>query len=75
MPHVNIKFYPVELSDIQKRDLVAAVTDAICNAFNCDENVISIALEPIEPEMWNQQVHIPELEKRAHLLCKVPNYP
>ena len=53
---------------------MSAVTSAITDAFGCDENVVSIALEPIDPEAWNEQVYIPEIVNRRHILGKVPNY-
>jgi thioesterase domain-containing protein/phenylpyruvate tautomerase PptA (4-oxalocrotonate tautomerase family) len=74
MPHVNIKHFPVTLSEEQKNELIMVLTQAIQNAFFCDEGVISIALEPIKPEVWNEQVYVPEIEHRKSLLCKVPNY-
>ncbi|GIE34035.1 hypothetical protein Ait01nite_070800 [Actinoplanes italicus] len=74
MPHINIKFFPVPLSADQQSQLVSAVTSAITDAFGCDENVVSIALEPIDKEAWNDQVYIPEIVNRRHILGKVPNY-
>lgn len=74
MPHVNIKFFPVTLSEAQKSELVASITQAVQRAMQCDEGVISIALEPIAKEVWTQQVYTPEIVNRAHLLCKRPNY-
>lgn len=74
MPHVNIKFFPVPLSDEQRSELVDAVTAAVTTAMGCDPAVVSIALEPLEKEVWNEQVYIPEIVNRRELLCKVPNY-
>ena len=74
MYHVNIKHFPMFLSDEKKTSLVTAMTKALQNAFECNENAISIALEPIEPEIWKEQVYLPEIEHRKNLLCKEPNY-
>ena len=74
MPHVNIKHFPVALSDEKKDKLVTEVMKAIQNAFECEESVISIALEPIEKELWKEQVYLPEIEERNNLLCKEPGY-
>lgn len=74
MPHVNIKHFPVPLSDEQQYRLVSAVTEAVTTAFGCDEGVVSIAFEPIDKERWNEQVYIPEIVNRRHILSKVPNY-
>lgn len=74
MPHVNIKFFPTPLDEQQQVDLVAAVTAAVREAFRCDEGVISIALEPVEADVWNERVYIPEIVERRSLLHKTPNY-
>ena len=74
MPHVNIKHFPVPLSDEQHYRLVSAVTEAVTTAFGCDEDVVSIAIEPIAKDRWNEQVYIPEIVNRRHILSKVPNY-
>ncbi|MDQ1742207.1 MAG: hypothetical protein QOE23_546 [Pseudonocardiales bacterium] len=74
MPHVNIKHFPVPLTDEQQGRLVSALTAAVRNAFDCDEGVISIALEPVEQEAWHERVYLPEIVNRKQLLHKVPNY-
>jgi thioesterase domain-containing protein/phenylpyruvate tautomerase PptA (4-oxalocrotonate tautomerase family) len=74
MPHVNIKHFPVSLSDDQQSELVSAVTKAVTNAFGCDEGAVSIAFEPIDKEVWKEEVYLPEIVNRRHILGKVPNY-
>jgi 4-oxalocrotonate tautomerase len=74
MPHVNIKHFPTELSEERQSELVLAVTQAVRNAFGCDEGVISIALEPVTKDDWNELVYGPEIEQRRDLLRKIPSY-
>lgn len=74
MPHINIKHFPAVLSDEEKDKLVTEVVKAVQNAFECDESAISIALEPIVKEAWKEQVYLPEIKQREHLLCKEPGY-
>ena len=74
MPHVNIKYFPVALSEQQQSDLVATLTRAVQTAFGVDEGVISIALEPVAKELWQERVYVPEIVNRKNLLCKIPNY-
>lgn len=74
MPHVNIKHFPAALSDEKKSKLVAELVSAITEAFECDESVISIALEPIEEDCWTERVYLPEIKKREALLCKEAGY-
>ena len=73
MPHVNIKHFP-SFTDEQHTALAKAITDAISGITGCDEGVISIAVEPVEPEVWNEQVYIPEIVNRKETLIKTPNY-
>jgi thioesterase domain-containing protein/phenylpyruvate tautomerase PptA (4-oxalocrotonate tautomerase family) len=74
MPHVNIKHFPVSLSAQQRSTLLTAVTDAVTTAFGCPEGAVSIAFEPIDKELWNEQVYLPEIVNRRHILGKAPNY-
>lgn len=74
MPHVNIKHFPRDVSEAQKAELVAAVSLALKSALGCSDDAISIALEPIEPDVWQEKVYGPEIEGRRELLCKSPNY-
>lgn len=74
MPHVSIKHFPVPLDEERQARLVEQVTRAVRDAFGCDEGVISIALEPVEKETWNERVYQPEIVGRRDLLRKLPNY-
>lgn len=74
MPHINIKHFPRPLTDEQERELVAAVTTAVTKTFDCDEGVVSVALEPVEPGDWQDRVYRPEILGRKSLLRKAPTY-
>ena len=74
MPHVNIKHFPAELGIEARAKLIAVLTDAIAGAFKCPPGVVSIALEPVAPEAWRDRVYAPEIQERAALLCKRPEY-
>jgi 4-oxalocrotonate tautomerase len=74
MPHVNIKHFPREIGEAQKAELVAAVSLALKSALGCSDDAISIALEAIEPDAWQEKVYGPEIEGRRELLLKTPNY-
>ncbi|WP_019435944.1 amino acid adenylation domain-containing protein [Streptomyces sp. AA0539] len=74
VPHINIKYFSSSLSEEQQSRLVTAVTQAVRTSVDCDEDVISIALEPIEKELWNRRVYVPEIVNRKELLHKSPNY-
>ncbi|MFT5636277.1 MAG: 4-oxalocrotonate tautomerase [Cognaticolwellia sp.] len=73
MPHINIKHFP-SLTEEQHIALAKSITEAITTVFGCDEGVISIAVEPVEPDVWNKQVYIPEIVGRKKILIKTPDY-
>ncbi|SDY47483.1 4-oxalocrotonate tautomerase [Amycolatopsis xylanica] len=74
MPHVSIKHFPAPLTNDREAALVSAVTKAVTDAFGCDEGVVSIAVEAVSPESWNDRVYLPEIVARKELLRKTPNY-
>jgi len=74
MPHVSIKYFPVPLGEQRRADLAAALTTAVRDAFGVDEGVISIALQPVAEQDWNEQVYVPEIKGRGDQLLKAPNY-
>jgi phenylpyruvate tautomerase PptA (4-oxalocrotonate tautomerase family)/pimeloyl-ACP methyl ester carboxylesterase/acyl carrier protein len=74
MPHVSIKHFPVPLDAEAKSGLVAAITAALTDAFECAEEVVSISLEAVEKEVWTDQVYLPEIVNGRATLVKEPNY-
>ena len=74
MPHISIKHFPAELTNEKKHELMNRITQAIRKTFDCNESVISISLEAIQPEVWQEKVYQPEIKDKWHMLCKIPNY-
>lgn len=74
MPHVNIKHFPKKLTEQESAELVAGVTAAVTRAFGCDEGVVSIAVEPVDRDEWQDRVYGPEITGRKDLLHKTPSY-
>ncbi|SDG49166.1 4-oxalocrotonate tautomerase [Lentzea fradiae] len=73
MPHVTIKHFPATLSAEQAATLSAALTTAVTGAFGCPDTVVSIALQPVPAEAWDEQVYQPEIAGQEALL-KRPAY-
>ena len=74
MPHINIKHFPQPLSDQEKQDPAKAISLVVQQSLGVDEGAISIALELVEEEHWDEQVYEPEVVGRSELLIKRPNY-
>ncbi|MFJ6610273.1 tautomerase pptA [Streptomyces sp. NPDC091289] len=74
MPHVSIKHFPKSLAPDQQARLAEALTVAVQEAFACDEGAVSIALQPVAPELWDEQVYRPEITDGRDALIKTPVY-
>ncbi|MET9061018.1 tautomerase family protein [Streptomyces antibioticus] len=74
MPHVTVRHFPKDLDAGRRAALVTAVTDAVTAAFDVEEGAVSIALEPVPAEDWQERVYAPEITGRADLLVKHPAY-
>ncbi|MFZ4832244.1 hypothetical protein [Rouxiella sp. Mn2063] len=73
MPHINMKHFP-SLSDEQRNMLASAFIKAVEDIVKCPSNVISVAFEPVEPEIWMQDVYENEILGKKELTHTFPNY-
>ncbi|MBW1602691.1 tautomerase family protein [Streptomyces sp. JJ66] len=74
MPHVSIKHWPRPFTAAAQAELVGSLTETITRTFGCEPDSVSIAVESVEPSRWRDEVQLPELEQRAHLLWKQPKH-
>ncbi|SFS75165.1 tautomerase PptA [Saccharopolyspora flava] len=74
MPHVNVKFFPKEVSEEQKSSLAESITAALIEHLGTRDGAVSISLEPVEKDVWNDTVVQPEIAGRPELLIKRPDY-
>ncbi|WES70440.1 tautomerase PptA [Superficieibacter sp. HKU1] len=73
MPHIDIKCFPRDLNDEQKSALVADITEVIIRHLQSKEQSISVALNEVEQEKW-QQVWDSEIAPHMDELIKKPGY-
>lgn len=73
MPHIDIKCFPRDLNDEQKSALAADITEVIVRHLQSKEQSISVALNQVEPEKW-QQVWDNEIAPHMDELIKKPGY-
>ncbi|MER5731850.1 tautomerase family protein [Streptomyces sp. NPDC002138] len=73
MPHVHIRHFPKDVTPEQLAAFDEAVTSAVTEAFDVGEDVVSISLEPVAPEDWNDLV-VTDIAARRELLLKAPGY-
>lgn len=74
MPHISISHFPRTFTEAERAELVTALTDTVTRVFGVEESAVSITVEPVEPSRWIERVHTPEIDAKAHLLWKQPNY-
>ncbi|RDI53404.1 tautomerase family protein [Nocardia mexicana] len=76
MPHVEISHFAAELGDSAKRRLESDLVAAVTRAFGVAEDAISIGLEAVEQEHWQQRVYGPLITDRpaGTSLLRAPGY-
>ncbi len=69
MPHVMVKMYPGRTED-QKIRLTEAITQAVVSIAVCSEDSVSVSLEEVAPEDWNEKVYEPFISGSESTLYK-----
>ncbi|EOC0807583.1 tautomerase PptA, partial [Cronobacter sakazakii] len=52
MPHIDVKFFPRDLSDAQQQALADELTEVIVKHLQSKESSVSVALNEVQPEQW-----------------------
>jgi len=73
MPHIIIKLYPGR-SDEQKKQLVEEIVNDVVTIAKCEEKVVSVAIEEVDPTDWAEKVYKPDILDNANTLHKKPGY-
>lgn len=74
MPHIDIKHFPVDLDNKTKEEFIQSITSIVTNTFQCNQEAISIAIESVDPQKWEEQVYNSEIIRREKWLQKKPEY-
>jgi len=73
MPHVVVKLASGS-SEEQKNQLAEAIVKDVMRILNRKEEVISVALEEVDPKDWTEQVYVPDIQGKWDTLYKKPGY-
>jgi len=73
MPHVIVKMYPGR-SEEQKRRLADEIAKDVAEITQCDESVVSVAIEEVESGDWADEVYRPDILDKKQTLYKEPGY-
>ena len=60
MPYIAIKAYPKDSET--KKKLVEKINEAVLEIWGCPQDAITVSMESIEPEKWEEMVVKPEIE-------------
>ncbi len=69
-----MKYFPT-LTDEQRDKLAESFILAVKDITGCSRQVISVAFEPVEPELWIKTVYQGEILQRNDLTHTFPDYP
>ena len=73
MPHIIVKLWPGK-SEQQKQRLADAIAKNVMDIFDYRDESVSVAMEEITPEDWNEKVYIPDILDQSKKLYKKPGY-
>ena len=60
MPHVIVKLYPGRTAE-QKMQLANEIVKDVVAIAKCEEKVVSVAFEEIDPKDWAEKVYEPDI--------------
>ncbi|MGA8831954.1 MAG: tautomerase family protein [Desulfomonilaceae bacterium] len=58
MPHIIVKLYPGRTEE-QKISLAEQIAKDVVTIAKCPAEAVSVAIEEVEPERWNEDVYKP----------------
>ncbi len=73
MPHVIVKAWPGKTEE-QKVRLAEAITRDVMEIFGSGEASISVAIEEVAPDRWQDEVYLTDIRNGAGKLYKDPGY-
>lgn len=73
MPHVVVRMYPGRTEE-QKTKLTEEIVKALMSTLQSSDASISVAIEEVNKEDWNEKVYKPEIEGKQGTLYKKPGY-
>jgi 4-oxalocrotonate tautomerase len=73
MPHVVVKL-ALGSSEEQKKQLADEIVKDVMRVLGRKEEVISVALEEVDPNNWTDKVYISDIQGKWNTLYKKPGY-
>ncbi len=73
MPHVIVKLWPGK-SEQQKMRLAEEIVKDVMNVLNHGEESVSVAIEEVPAQDWEEKVYKPDILNNSERLYKKPGY-
>lgn len=73
MPHIIVKMYPGR-DEEQKQNLAESISKSVVDITGCEERVVSVAIEEVKPEEWDEKVYKTDILENKYKLYKNPGY-
>lgn len=73
MPHIIVKMFPGR-TDEQKQLLTDEIVKNVVSVTSCAEKSVSVAIEEVEPDDWDEMVYKPDILENRDKLYKNPGY-
>lgn len=74
MPHVDIKCFPRDMNEEEKKALATDIAEVISRHLGSKDRAISIALQEINDTDWKTEVWDVEIAPHLEELIKKPGY-
>lgn len=62
MPYIAVKAFP--RTEEAKKEIAEKLNQAIMDAVGCPQEAVSISVEYVIPEEWDEKVKVPEMDAR-----------
>lgn len=72
MPHIIVKLWPGR-TEKQKIELADVITKDVCDVLKCAEELVSVAIEEVDPKDWEEKVYKPDILNKSETLYKKPD--
>lgn len=72
MPHIDVKYFPRELSPEEKEAIAGEMCAVLKKHFQSKDSALSVTMASIEPDDWKAEVYDKIIDSPA--LIKKPGY-
>lgn len=74
MPHVVIHCFKAAIPAPGLERIGREIADLLVRELGCSAAAVSVDLEQVEPERWQEQVYLPSIAPRLDGLIRTPLY-